>query len=278
MATNGKDNPVIHGAATPMNLGEMEPGFKEERVGPILSVERFRNEYLFGVPKKAPLTGEELTDPILKNFILKAIGDFESSVRIPVHPVRIEDRFDFERADDVEFSIRRMTRWPVMKVESLKALWPGRTEGSEIDYPTSWVSLQGDTGLVRIMPNSGSLVNADASFVASAGYRGGLLGGMKHWPNMWRVTYIAGMDFDQVPEIVNDCIGIMASIKLLSGLGPILFPFNSQSIGIDGMSQSVATPGPQWLSQRMQDLTAERERLVTQLKSYYGTDILFGAW
>lgn len=281
--TGGNDNPVIQGAATPMFLGTMEPGFKEERVGPILTVERFRNEYLWGIPKKAILTGEELTDDILKQFILKGIGDLEMAVRIAVNPVKIEDRFDFERADDLMFSTRRMTRWPILSVEKLRALWPGRNEtlpgqSQEIDYPTSWVTLQGDMGLVRIIPNSGTVVNADVSFLASSAYRTAVLGGLKTWPNMWRITYIAGLNFDQIPSTVNDCIGVMAALKLLSMLGPVLFPFNSQSVGIDGMSQSMATPGPMWLQQRMAELAQERDRLVQLLKNYYGTDLYFSVW
>jgi hypothetical protein len=33
-----------------------------------------------------------------------------------------------------------------------------------------------------------------------------------------------------------------------------------------------------WLQQRVAELTAERDRLVTQMKNYYGTDLFFGAW
>lgn len=284
----GNDNPVILGGLEetgPLNQGTHEPGF--ERVGPIISVERLKQEYLFGIPLRAALTGEEVSDDTLAQFIKKGIGEFETSVRVPVHPVKINDRFDFERADDLRFGTRRFTRWPVIKVQALRALWPGRNESlgsvdpdqtQEISYPTSWVTLQGDTGLFRVIPNSGSLVNADVNFLASSAYRTVVLGGLKSWPNMWRVEYIAGFEKDCIPDIVNDLIGVMAAIKLLSQLGPAIFPVASQSVSIDGMSQGTGTGGPQWLAQRVAELTAERDRMVQQLKQHYATDMQFWAF
>lgn len=280
---SGKDNPVTQGAGTPFNQGGGEPGF--DRLGPLIDPERFKNEYLFGIPLKAALTGEEISLETLKQFIRKGVGEFESSVRVPLNPVRITDRFDFERADDLAFGTRRLTRWPVLKVENLKALWPGRNETlapdgptQEIDYPTSWVSLQGDQGLVRVIPNSGTLVNADANFLSSSAYRSVVLGGLKAWPNMWRITYIAGMDHDLIPDAVNDLVGTMAAIKALSVLAPAIFPVLSQSVTLDGMGQTVTTGGPQWLALRIQELIAEREKMVEELKVHYGTDIFFGAF
>lgn len=280
MSTGGNDNPVVFGGATPLNMGLGEPGF--DRFGPLIDPQRVKDEYLFGIPLKAALTGQELSDETIKAVIRKAVGDFETSVRIAVNPVRITDMIDFQRADDAQFGTKKLTRWPVLKVENLKALWPGRNDimaqfgdSQEIDYPTSWVSLLGDQGLIRVIPNSGTLVNADVNFLASSAYRSIVLGGLKSWPNMWRVTFIAGMDYDKIPDIVNDCIGTMAAIRILSQLGPAIFPLASHGIGLDGLSQSVATAGPQWLAGRLQELTAERDRLVDQMKSHYGTDIQF---
>jgi hypothetical protein len=280
---DGNDNPVTQGAGTNFNQGLQDPGF--DRFGPILSVDRFRKEYLFGIPLRAVLTGEVMSDETLKQFIRKGISDFESSVRIPVNPVYVEDRFDFERADDLSFGTRKVTRWPVLKVEHLRALWPGRNEvlnatgnSQEIDYPTSWVSLLGDTGLIRIIPNSGTIVNSDVNFLASSAYRTIVLGGLKSWPNMWRIIYWAGIDRDKVPDVVNDLIGIMAALRVISMVAPMIFPLQSQAVGLDGMSQSVTTFGPRWLELRMQELMNERDRLVETLKGHYCTDIQFFAF
>lgn len=266
------DNPVIANTSV-LNEGQIQDG--RTNCGPLIDVERLRQEYLFGIPMRAALTGDTISDNTLKQFIRKAISDFETSVRIPVTPVKIEDRFDFERWNDLQFSTRQLTRWPVLKVTKLAALWPGRSEGEETIYPTGWVTPQGDSGLVRIVPTSGSILdNGNAQFVNSVGYQGLAIGNMKQWPNLWRIEFIAGFDFDKVPDAVNDLIGTIAAIKFLSQMGPAIFPFNSISTGIDGMSQGTSNAGPQWLAQRMQELQAEAQRMTLQLKAHYGTDQL----
>lgn len=258
---------------TDLNQGVGEPGLP--RTGPILDVERFRNEYLFGIPLKAPLTGQEVSEATLKQFIRKGISEVETSVRIAVSPVRITEKIDYERAEGVQFNARRLQRWPILKIEALTALWPGRNEGQETPYPTNWVECNADTGLTRVIPKANTEGVPDSvTFIMSTAYQGftGIMG-LKSWPNMWRVTYQSGFDNDRVPDVVNHAIGVCSTIALLSMLGPVLFPYPSQSIGIDGMSQGLSLPGPQWLAERIQELTGERDRILAQLKSHFGTDV-----
>ena len=284
------NNPVKSDTGT-MNLGQLEPGFS--RVGPLMTSVELKNRFFPGIPLISSLTGEHIPDETLKYYIETAVSDIETSLRVPISPVRIKDSFSFERADDLAFSTRQLTRWPVLKIEKLASLLPGRMDGSsipnsdpdndpfndnssqELTYPTDWVELQGDSGLIQITPKSGSLVNADISFLASMQARGILLGGIRSWPKFWRVTYIAGFEQDKIPHVVNHLIGTLAALQLLSVLGPILFPAQSFSVSMDGMGQSTATMGPAFLAQRIQELTAERDRLTLQLKSYFATDLSF---
>lgn len=291
--SNNYSNPV-KGQTGTLNLGHVEPGFS--RTESILTVERFKQEYLFGIPLRSSLTGEEVSEETLKNFLSKGISDFETSVKIPVSPVVIRDVLDFERADDLAFSTRQLSRYPVLEVQKLQACFPGRMsgeyafnadpendpfndEGSQVvTYPTNWIELNSDNGLIRITPKTGSLVNADVSFIASAGYKSILLGGLKSWPRLWRITYRVGFEEDKIPAIVNDLIGIKAAIKLLSQIGPVLFPAIGYGVGLDGMSQSVTTPGPQFLAGRLADLKEQEQKLEAQMKSYFGQDLIFGVF
>jgi hypothetical protein len=61
-------------------------------------------------------------------------------------------------------------------------------------------------------------------------------------------------------------------------MGPAIFPVLSQNVSLDGMGQSVTTSGPTWLQLRIQELSAERDRLIASLKTIYGTDIFFAAF
>ena len=286
----GKKNPVKSNPGV-LNMGQIQPGF--ERVEPLISVDKLKRQFLFGIPLVSQLTGEEMTDDTIKEIIAQAVSDFETATRVPVSPVRIKDRFDFRRPDDLAFSTRQLTRWPVIEVEALHALFPGRMDGrtmpnidpvndpenqaasQEIEYPSSWIEIEGDSGLMRIIPKSGSLVNADISFIATTGYRSILLGGLKEWPSLWRVTYRAGFDQDKIPGVVNKLIGTFAAIQVISNCYPALSPANSFGIGLDGMSQSIGIQLAQLLMARINDLVQDRDRLINQIKMYYGTDMQF---
>lgn len=273
---NPVDSPVLTDA-TPLSVGETDPGFSQ--TGPLLDVQRLKDEYLFGIPLRAALTNQVISDETLKRFIEKAVSDFETSVRIPVRPTRIFQKFDYKRADDIAFGCRQLKRWPLLKVEIFQALFPGRIEGQEDNYPTNWVETDGDQGLIRIIPKGNTGTPTAVNFIGSPGFAGlPLIGTFQDWPNLWRITYIAGFDYDQIPHAVNDLIGTIAAIKLLSQLGPSIFPYNSQSIGIDGMSQGTGSPGPQWLSRRIEELEQERDRMVASLRAHFGTDIILSAW
>lgn len=259
------------------NQGDGEPG--QTRHGPLLSTEELRDEYLFGVPMKAPLTGQVISDETLKRFIRKAVAEVEQAVRIPVTPVKVVDeKHDFERADDLQFSTRKLMRFPVIQIDAVKALWPGRNDGQEIAFPTQWAELSPETGIVRLIPKTGTTVDSDVNFVFSSGYSGLAFMGMKSWPGMWRFSYTAGFPHDKIPDSINDLIGVIAALKLLSQMGPAIFPLGSYSTGIDGMSQSSSSAGPQWLAGRIKELSEERERMIMQLKQYYGTDITMSVW
>lgn len=275
-SNDSNDNPINIDPHT-VDQGVGEPGFT--RYGPILDVERFKAEYLFGIPLVSTLTGEQISDATLKMFLRKGIAEFEHSVRIPVSPVKCVEKFDYERADDIQFGTRRLRRWPLLQVSSLKAQWPGRAAGQEGVYPTGWLEPDGDTGLFRIVPRATSGgFDGDIHAVLTHGFQGITVGRFKTWPNMWHVEYTAGFAHDKVPDGVNDLIGTFAAIKFISQMGPAIFPVNSYSVGIDGMSQGSANSGPQWLQARMQDLQMQAEKMTTDLRGHYGTDIFLQAW
>ena len=90
-------------------------------------------------------------------------------------------------------------------------------------------------------------------------------------PSFWEITYISGLSLSegQVPINVNNIVGCIAAIDLLSNLAS-LNTQNSVSIGHDGMSQSSSGPGPQIYVQRIQELEAKRQKLISEIKALYG--------
>ena len=89
--------------------------------------------------------------------------------------------------------------------------------------------------------------------------------GLNDFPGGVRVQYTAGFEENKVPIALIELIENMAAYKLLTFVGPLIFPYNSVGISIDGTSQSVSTPGPQFLAQRIKDLEGIIARTVAEL-------------
>lgn len=279
MSDGPKNNPITGTYQGPLNQGQGEPSFS--RTTPLVTIDELKDDYLFGLPLQSAMTGQELKDATIARTITRAVSDAETLLRIPISPTRVEDTLDYKRADDANgVGTHQLTRFPILKFEQLQAAFPGRSandSGQLVDYPVNWIAPINDAGLIRIVPVSTlpSPQSGDVGVVYPVGYRSSLFNGLESWPNYWRVTYIAGFDFDRIPAIVNDLIATLAAMRICSLIAPTIFPANGISIGFDGMSQSTSTMGPQHLVQRYQELMAERDRLAAQLKAHYGNDMIF---
>jgi hypothetical protein len=62
-------------------------------------------------------------------------------------------------------------------------------------------------------------------------------------PNLWRITYNAGFEDGKVPHMINQAIGLMAAIQAMALGGIQVFGpgLSSESISLDGLSQSIST-------------------------------------
>ncbi len=62
-------------------------------------------------------------------------------------------------------------------------------------------------------------------------------------PNLWRITYDHGFADGCIPVAINDAIARLASIQALTTAGFLVIGagIGSQSLSIDGLSQSIST-------------------------------------
>ena len=93
-------------------------------------------------------------------------------------------------------------------------------------------------------------------------------------PDYWRIQYITGWDIDNLPMDLLNIVGMLASIPALDVAGDLILGtagIASQSLSIDGLSQSISTSisatnagyGARILSYTKQiEETAKRIRLV----------------
>ena len=99
----------------------------------------------------------------------------------------------------------------------------------------------------------------------------GLWGCKKDYPQLIKVTYLAGFEQDKIPCIFNQLIGYMASVDILAVLSDLVLGspgLNSYAIGLDGLSQSVSKEG---YAQRIQLYNDKIAELNNELMQYYQT-------
>lgn len=246
--------------------GEVDPSFT--RLESLITPDRLKKEYLFGIPLKSTITEDELDEEALKNFITRAISRVEHEARIQVSPVKFTDKYDYNIWDYQKFNFIQLDHWPILQIESFKAKYPHTQDF--IQYPEEWFTIYNEFGVFQLTPTNGSiaqfLITHDASLLPI------VLGGRANWPQLWQVTYTAGFKRDQMPAIINELISIYAALNVLEQLDTVVF-LGSYGIGIDGVSQSVSLPGPGWLAGRIDSLNKKAESLLDSIKRYYQHNI-----
>lgn len=255
----------------PERAVDVEPGM--DRYESLLNAERLKSDYLFGIPLTSALTHETISNDTLQRFVTRAISLVEHELKINITPVKYEDRYDYNLWDYSKYNYIQLNHWPVLQVESVKGKYPNSVDF--IQYPSSWVSIYGEFGMFQLTPTQGAItqffLTNDATYLPL------LLGSRAQWPQLWQITYVSGFDNDKIPAMINDIIGTMAALDALTTLAPVIFPYQGYGIGIDGVSQSISTAGPQWLQMRITDLKEKYDHLLNAARSYYNKRILVSA-
>ena len=172
---------------------------------------------------------------------------------------------------------------PDHPVQSLDKLAVTASNGSDLYLvPPDWVETAYiHTGQINIIPMTIAF-QYGGFFVPSNSPNGGsaflaILGQNPWIPAYWQVTYTTGFPEGRLPQMVNELVGVISAIEALGLLATTNARNSSHSIGVDGLSQSISTPGPQIYDARITLLTDKKDRLVRKLRSIFGTNLFTGA-
>jgi hypothetical protein len=241
------------------------------RYGLVPSAADMKSRALFGIPLTSQLTGETVSDDMIKHYINAAISELEHELDLYITPVTFEEKHDYSRHEFTwSYNYLKLNHPNVICVESVELSFSNDQQPGFIDFPLEFVHLMPQEGVIQLVPAfgtslSGFLLSAFSGTQFHALRQGGLTG----FPGGVRVKYQAGFEEGKVPTAIISLIENMAAYKLLTFIGPLLFPYNSIGISIDGTSQSVSSPGPQFLAQRIRDLEGIIEKGKDAVKSYY---------
>lgn len=260
---------------SPFPAFEIEQEDKPNRYAAIPTPCSLRKTVLFGIPLRSFLTGEEVTDEAIQTYIDQAISEIEHTLDLYITPVTFRERHDYSR--ELQFwswGYMKVDHGPILDLSKYQLTFNNGSgaPGSFplIDIPLEYIHIQNQEQTVQLVPANGVTVSGFvASIYSGLAYHALGAGGISTWPGAILVEYRAGFEDGKVPALIVGLIENMAAFRMLSVMGPILFPHNGVSISIDGTSQSTSTLGPAFLANRLKDLQGLITSQMEAAKGYY---------
>lgn len=253
-----------------------------KRVEPLLTPDQLRMRFLFGIPLYSfipdPVTGEraEITNDLLKDFIERSVSEVELATNLTIFPVQFNERHPYDRNFWQSFGYIRMEHRPIISVDTF-AFTPA-TGNDIFQVNPDWIdNANFHKGQINLIPFVPAVA---ANFVQSSG--GGTASGFAYlqviqgltWiPALVKVLFTAGFPNGEIPKVVNELIGATAAIEVL-GMLQSTNRANSYSVGMDGGSQSISTPGPQVYQPRIEALMEKQKALINKIRNIYGFSII----
>ena len=205
-----------------------------------ISAPELANRYFFGIPI-VDQSGNIMRDEDIEFFIMTAKEDLEGYLNLKLSKQIIEESFDYFR-DDYKSWGHVPVSYPCVRPFKLTGLL-GNVE--QVEFPSEWLSVKktndgiGYSRNIKLVPTAGTTTNQSVVYSGIAPNVGWF--GQPTIPNYWTAVYCTSMD--RVPEDILDAIGKLAAINVFHQLGDIILGAGiaSQSIGIDGLSQSIST-------------------------------------
>jgi hypothetical protein len=241
------------------------------RYMPLPTAENLKKRALFGIPLKSQLTGETIDDETIKFYIDSAVSELEHELDLYITPVQFVEKHDYSKHEFTwNYNYTKLQHPNVLQVQKVELSFSNQPQVQFIEFPLEMVNIMHQEGVLQLVPATGVALSGYAlATMGGAQFYALWLGGTTSFPGALRVTYTSGFEDGKVPAAIVNLIENMAAYKLLTFIGPLLFPHTSIGISIDGTSQSVGTPGPQFLAQRIKDLEGIIEKAKDAIKTYY---------
>lgn len=233
----------------------------------IMSIDELKSTYLFGVDLTKD-DGEPFPDSMFEFYIKAAVSWIEHKLDLPIRPVSCEESHDYDPQAYMSWVFLKLNKFPIISVENLEFITPSGDTATVID--SSWIRVQKEMGHLNVLPNG----SAGITFIGASGSLYPRFGGSRFIPDFFRVKYTAGFESGKVPDDIRHLIGMVSSYGPLNIAGDLIAGAGiaSQSLGIDGLSQSVSTTSSATNSgygSRILSYTREAKDMIPTLRKYY---------
>lgn len=253
--------------------GQLEAVFG--RLEPIVTPELLVQRHLWGINLTSsqidPLTNQpyKLTTAMLQDYIVGAISEAEAELGLVLMPTQIKEKKHYHRRDYQSWGYFQLGNKPISSLQSMKITFADGTEAYQ--FPNEWIEAANLVwGQVNLIPATFSGLLAPNY---SANVPGNLLY-LQFFNSNWvsaliEFVYVAGFPDGLMPRLINEYVGTIATIGVLSRLAATNSKNQSMSISMDGVSQTVSNPGGQLYVPRIQDLKEQREILRKKIRKIY---------
>ena len=216
---------------------------------PLTTPEKLKKTYLFGLEDIVDEKGNVAGDETIQMNINAAISYLEHELDLAIMPRKQEEHKDYYANDYVDWGYMSLNRIPVISVDQIRVVYQRGLDQNGVpdlettlDIPANWIRLDPDTGIIRLIPNNKFparlQVDSGGAFFPELFRRHSMV------PNMWVVNYTWGFKDGCIPVVLNQAIGMYASMLYMLAIADI-FPAGAGvanvSIGLDGLSQSLGT-------------------------------------
>lgn len=285
--TEGQYKPAIGSELTKATAA----GGTLARVEAFLTPEKLRSRFLFGIPMWAALPDTmtkrraEYTVEMQQDAIMRAATDVELHVGVSVQPQQKTIRLPFDRNEYASLGYFQLPDAPITAVMSLAVMPAGDTlvsegyKGAVYVINPAWIDpanfQRGQLQIIPFMPASAidyspmnAVGNGGAAFLS-------ILSQLGWVASFWQCTFVCGFAEGRVPVMVNELLGMIAAVGILSELGATN-RIGSYSVSLDAAAQSIATLGPNVYQQRITDLEVKIKALRSKLKMKIGHQMFSG--
>ena len=254
-----------------VNLKTAEPELDEVNWSSV-SVDNLINNYLFGIDL-SDASGNPLPRGLFIHYLNSATEYLSNLLDINITDQTFEERHDYYRNDYTNWGFIQLDHNPVKEVKSLQLMYGGRPS---VDIPLDWIQLDKLTGQITLFPAAGS---ANTLIIGQTGMLFGFQSQWDYAPSLWKVEYISGIDENDksMPlQMLMEAVYKRASCGILNVWGDLIIGAGiaSQSVSLDGLSQSIGTTQSAMFggaSARVENYTKDlKEQLLPALRQKFG--------
>jgi len=279
------------GSVFPEHVVEAAPGLA--RIEPFLTPTKFKERFLFGIPLISPTTKETITEDMLKDYVTRGASQFELEAQVEIFRVVRQYRLPFEPDLYMEHIFLTVPHKPVqhlleLSIRSAAYNDPSNTtsqgkypKGNLIyKIPNEWVEMgNAIRGIINVNPLNPafSAIGTSQATAANGATLMQFIGQQRSVPAYWHTEVVQGFSDDcgRVPTVINEAVGNKAVMIILNNLIP-QYRLASQSLSIDGMSQSVNDQLYALLQDKRQQAEKDYEKAVKRIKMMTGNKIIMG--